>query len=65
MVLLIFVMTTLEYYWADGTHTTLGDYIRAAARYLKDIGYTAASDGTVHYALNNDVVRYGRTWVYA
>lgn len=38
--------------------------IRAAARYLKDIGYTAASDGTVHYALNNDVVRYGRTWVY-
>jgi hypothetical protein len=33
-----------------------------AVRYLRENGYSAASDGNIHHALNNDVVRYDRVW---
>ncbi|AGE56919.1 hypothetical protein ATCVNEJV3_267R [Acanthocystis turfacea Chlorella virus NE-JV-3] len=36
--------------------------IRDASDYLRANEYPTATPGNVHYALNNDVIRYGRTW---
>jgi hypothetical protein len=50
--------------YIDGVFETEHESLKNAEDYLKGKGYPSAGRKNIRYGLNNDVVRYGRTWKF-